>query len=246
MTQPTSAGSSENGFAPLPPLNRTDSAIQAIKGYIVDHKLSPGDPLPSEHQLCQELQVSRSAVREAIGQLQALDIVRVARGKGSFVGDMSLAPLAETILLRASMEAGNLNTLRDVVEVRKMLDIGSAPAIVKALTGTTNPALRALVTSMEKKAQTDEPFLDEDNAFHEQLYTHTSALLSQLGTTLWSIHMQAIRGADVRTDKLDDTARAHRKMLSAAEKGDLATYLVAIDEHYAPLLNSLDAQQAKA
>ncbi|MGO1588094.1 FadR/GntR family transcriptional regulator, partial [Corynebacterium casei] len=89
MTQPNSAGSQANSFAPLPPLNRTESAIQAIKSYIVNHNLKPGDPLPSEHQLCQELQVSRSAVREAVGQLQALDIVRVERGKGSFVGDMS-------------------------------------------------------------------------------------------------------------------------------------------------------------
>lgn len=239
MTQPNSAGSLANSFAPLPPLNRTESAIQAIKSYIVNHNLKPGDPLPSEHQLCQELQVSRSAVREAVGQLQALDIVRVERGKGSFVGDMSLAPLAETILLRASLEPSSLNTLRDVVEVRKMLDIGSAPAIVKALAGTTNPALRALVTTMENKAEGGEPFLEEDNAFHQQLYTHTSALLSQLGTTLWSIHMQALRSAEVGTDKLDDTARAHRKMLTAAEKGDLDTYLVAIDEHYAPLLSSL-------
>ena len=244
MTYPNSAGNDSadpqtGGFTPLPSLSRTGSVIQAIKGYIISHKLNPGDPLPSENQLSQELQGSRSAIREAIGQLQALDIVRVERGKGTFVGDLSLAPLAETILLRASLEPGSLNTLRDVVEVRKMLDIGSARAIVAALNGSTNPALSALVTSMEKKAQAGEPFLDEDNAFHQQLYTHTSALLSQLGTTLWSIHMQALTSADVRTDELEDTARAHRKMLTAAEAGDLDTYLVAVDEHYAPLLNSL-------
>ena len=219
MTYPNSAGNHSadpqaGGFTPLPSLSRTGSVIQAIKGYIISHKLNPGDPLPSENQLSQELQGSRSAIREAIGQLQALDIVRVERGKGTFVGNLSIAPLAETILLRASLEPGSLNTLRDVVEVRKMLDIGSARAIVAALKGSTNPALSALVASMEKKAQAGEPFLDEDNAFHQQLYTHTSALLSQLGTTLWSIHMQALTSADVRTDELEDTARtpqdAHR------------------------------------
>ena len=78
--------------------------MDSIKAYILAHGLTPGSPLPTEAALCAELGVSRSSVREAMRRLEALDIVRSQRGSGSYVGDMSMRPLVETLVLRSALD----------------------------------------------------------------------------------------------------------------------------------------------
>ncbi|MEW6898008.1 GntR family transcriptional regulator [Trueperella pyogenes] len=48
-------------------------------------ELSPGDALPSEQELAEELDVSRGTVRKALSDLQLRNLVRTDRGRGSFV-----------------------------------------------------------------------------------------------------------------------------------------------------------------
>ena len=79
--------------------------MDAIKSYMLRHGLHSGDRLPTESALCTDLGVSRSSVREALRRLEALDIVTVRQGSGSYVGNMSMQPLVETLILRASLDA---------------------------------------------------------------------------------------------------------------------------------------------
>src|SRR6478609_9297265 len=51
--------------------------VDGIKRYILEERLRPGDPLPTEPALCEALGASRSSVREAVKILNALDIVDV-------------------------------------------------------------------------------------------------------------------------------------------------------------------------
>ncbi|WP_346243634.1 GntR family transcriptional regulator [Shouchella clausii] len=52
----------------------------------IDHKqLQPGEKLPNERQLAEWLEVSRSAVREAIKTLNILQYVTSRQGEGTFV-----------------------------------------------------------------------------------------------------------------------------------------------------------------
>ena len=59
------------------PMTQSSTAIAEIKNYILAKGLHPGDALPTESQLCTDLGVSRSSVREAVRTLVALDIVEV-------------------------------------------------------------------------------------------------------------------------------------------------------------------------
>ena len=59
------------------PMTQSSTAIVEIKNFILAKGLHPGDALPTESQLCTDLGVSRSSVREAVRTLVALDIVEV-------------------------------------------------------------------------------------------------------------------------------------------------------------------------
>lgn len=65
---------------------RTNAATLAANGiteYIKRNQLRPGDPLPTEANLCEALNLSRSSVREAVRTLSSLDIVEVRHGHGT-------------------------------------------------------------------------------------------------------------------------------------------------------------------
>lgn len=66
-----------------------------IKELILDRALGPGDPLPTEAELMELFAAGRVSVREALKALQAMNVVEIRRGFGTFVGSLSLTPFAE-------------------------------------------------------------------------------------------------------------------------------------------------------
>jgi GntR family transcriptional regulator len=54
--------------------------------------LAPGDQLPSEAALAQRFSVSRVTIRQALAELQTLDLIEKVNGKGSFVRRMARRP----------------------------------------------------------------------------------------------------------------------------------------------------------
>lgn len=222
--------------------------MDAIKSYILQNNLEPGHPLPTEAQLSQHLGVSRSSVREAMRKLEALNIVSVEHGRGTFVGSLSLDPLVQMLAFRATVQGPrDLANLRDVVEVRRYLDLGCAQQVVDSLQNTEQPELMEIVATMEEKAARGETFQEEDIAFHLGLLNQIHNLvIKQLVHSLWLVHMAVLPqlGLDLAV-RLADTARAHRLLLNAALAGDVDAYQEAVVAHYEPLEEILHTHMDK-
>ncbi|UNK71246.1 GntR family transcriptional regulator [Microbacterium sp. H1-D42] len=62
-----------------------DQLRQLIIDHIAQEGLQPGDPLPGEHRLCEQYGVSRTVVRQALGQLEHEGLIERVKGKGTFV-----------------------------------------------------------------------------------------------------------------------------------------------------------------
>ncbi|MCA5892213.1 GntR family transcriptional regulator [Isoptericola sp. NEAU-Y5] len=222
--------------------SRRATTADQIKDFILREGLRPGDPLPTEAELCGHLGVSRSSVREAIRTLSTLHIVEVRHGHGTFVGDMSLDALVEALVFRGVLSPGDdLRALRDVVEVRQALDCAMAGRIVASLAGTSNPELHALVDEMVAAAAEGRSFPKQDRAFHTALLARLdNSLVGQLVAAFWDVHTAVVPrlGLSVAAD-LDKTARAHGLMLDAAEAGDVDAFLAAVVDHYEPIDRAL-------
>lgn len=63
------------------------AVVDRLRNYIEVKKLSAGERLPTESVLLDQLQVSRSVLREAVGRLETIGLVSVRCGQGMFVGD---------------------------------------------------------------------------------------------------------------------------------------------------------------
>ena len=229
-------------------VNRSAATMDAIKAYIMNHGLKPGDPLPTEAKLCADLGVSRSSVREALRRLEALDIVQVHQGRGSFVGDMSMEPLVHTLILRNALDQQTGQaTLRQIVTTRRSLDLGIAQDLLKVTKGTENPELDALVDVMVEKARAGKTYIEEDIAFHSALVAPLhNELIAQLISAMWMVHQAFIpQMGEPGAKELLRTAKAHRDMLRAAEAGDLQAYQTAVYAHYDPLAKLIDLEESE-
>ncbi|MDK8098777.1 MAG: FadR/GntR family transcriptional regulator [Winkia neuii] len=227
--------------------SRADSTVEAVEQYIISEHLNPGDPLPTEAELCKLLGVSRSSVREAMRQLQALDIVATKQGKGAFVSNMSLSPLVNTLVLRSSMGNGSLGTLDEVVAMRKYLDIGVGHELVEKR-DQTDPEkieeLQDLVKQMISKSATGHSYIQEDIAFHRGLISILqNQLLDEMMSAMWLIHMAVVPSLPADPAGLILTAKAHGAMLKAVEDGDIHAYYCAVEDHYEPLKARMNAAQ---
>lgn len=240
----TNGSRNETPVVRAPARPRRSTAADQIKDYILTNGLQPGDPLPTESELGELLVVSRSSVREAIRTLATLGIVEVRHGWGTYVGQMSLDALVETLVFRGVLTPGDdLRALREVVEVRQALDIAVTEKVTAALGGGRADELHALVDEMAGRAARGEPSPEQDRQFHTALLARVdNSLIGQLVTAFWDVHSAVLPRLGVGAPgDLVDSAQAHRAMLIAAEAGDADAYRQAVVEHYRPLADALNA-----
>lgn len=228
-------------------MRRVTTADQ-IKQLVLTRGLKPGDPLPTEAELCEALDVSRSSVREAIRALSTLDIVDVRHGHGTYVGEMSLDPMVQVLVFRGSLAPdGSVDALREVVEIRRALDLAMADLVVAGTQEDEDVSdLRAMVSEMVEKAGRGESFLEADREFHTRLFAVTgNRLAQQLVGAFWDVHTAVIPLLNVEVPAdIHVTAEAHGDMLDAALRGDVDEYRKAVIDHYRPIESSLSAARA--
>src|SRR5215831_14723138 len=64
-----------------------DTVVDQIHQLILNGRLRSGDRLPRESEFVEQLGVSRTVLREALGRLKATGLVTIERGRGMFVND---------------------------------------------------------------------------------------------------------------------------------------------------------------
>src|SRR5271167_2168984 len=86
---------------------------------LVQEKLKPGDKLPSERELAEMLQVSRSSIRDAIRGLELMGLVEPRQGAGTIVREISAESLVNPF---ASALKHKQVVVGELLDFRKMLE----------------------------------------------------------------------------------------------------------------------------
>lgn len=207
-----------------------------IKRYILDNKLKPGDPMPTEAELSGLLGVSRSSVRESVKTLSSLDIVEVRHGYGTFVGGLSLTAMVQSLTFRGMLNPkDDQHVLSDLVDLRELLESSLAEAFVNRLSPQSLLTLRRLTATMKENAGRGDEFTAEDRSFHLMLMEASgNALAVQLTGAFWDVHAIATNQLGEQGD-LVRSADAHGAILDAIESGDVEAVREAIRAHYGPV-----------
>ena len=142
---------------------------QSIKAAIINGDLNVDQRLPSEAELADHFQVSRSTVREALKRLAAQSLIRTQRGAtgGAFVNRLSFedahAQQVTTSTLLLSMNEVSFET---ACEARYALERACAPLSASRRSADQLATMRAEIFRQGQPGLSDEAFCTSDVAFH--------------------------------------------------------------------------------
>ncbi|WP_229119983.1 FadR/GntR family transcriptional regulator [Enemella evansiae] len=212
-----------------------------LTDYIVEHGLGPGDPLPTEQELMREFGVGRNVLREGLKALQALGIVEVRHGYGTFVGNAGLTALERGLHFRAAMSLrAGLGELRDLLDVREALEVGLAARVVAAVDDAQLAALEEIVQGMQRAAVAGDYFPELDWRFHETLYAPLgNALVTDLLRVFWRVFGDV--EAQLPGARYTPVAAAgwHAGILAAVRQQDVGATQRAVATHFADIRERL-------
>ncbi|GGZ27143.1 FadR/GntR family transcriptional regulator [Streptomyces nitrosporeus] len=219
-----------------------------IKELILERGLGPGDPLPTEAELMELFGVGRVSVREALKALQAVDVVEIRRGFGTFVGPLSLSAFAEGLAFRAAVrQCQGEPGLLELMRVREALETGLVGAVTAGVPDEDLAVLRGLVAAMETEAGRDGRVARAtDRAFHLALYaTLDNHLLSEVLDAFWAA-MDRVR-ADMDDGHQDPavTCAQHHEIVEALAAADGERAARAMRTHFDGIRSRLEPRRAR-
>ena len=152
-----------------------------IQEFIREGILKPGDRLPSERELAERLQVSRSSLREAIRALELKGLVVSRPGAGTFVSTESLDTLISII---ASSLTDERDVLSDIFEVRHLLEPQIAALAAERADSLDIEKMEDALFQQERQVGRGETGVEGDTAFHFALAqaTQNRALVKVIST----------------------------------------------------------------
>jgi GntR family transcriptional repressor for pyruvate dehydrogenase complex len=159
----------------IDPKSKKDLSVQiahAIRDAIISGRLPVDERLPSEAELSDQFDVSRSTVREALKRLAAQSLIRTERGAfgGAFVNRLTFEAAQDqqvtTSTLLLSMNAVSFQT---ACEARFALERACIPLAASRRDTKALTAMKAEITKQTQSQLSDEAFCTSDVAFHRAL-----------------------------------------------------------------------------
>ena len=203
----------------------SEEIYQTLRSEILSLRFKPGEELNLQ-LLSEQLQVSRSPVRDALMKLSGDNLVDIFPQKGTRVSLIDLKQVEEERFLRKSLEES---------AVRKFLPIH------------TEEHLQMMEKSilLQQKAMTEENFVDflaADNAFHGLIFSSIRMsriwnLIQSQGGNHHRIRLLSFSEKNV----LGNIIEQHQNMLGALRFKDLSEMLILEDKHLSKLLQETES-----
>lgn len=158
--------------------NVTSRVISYIKNNIRNGNWKLDEKIPSENELCKELNVSRVSVRSALKQFVDLGILESIHGKGTYLKNANVIDLGT-----GGEEAETADCANDIIDLLAFRAMVEPEACAK-VAPTASPELIARLTNdlkaMEASRDDNDSFVNNDIRFHMAICeeTHNPILIS--------------------------------------------------------------------
>lgn len=214
--------------------------IERIEGMILSGALKPGDRLPSERELAEQMKISKTIVHIGLEDLARMGFLEVTPRRGTVVADFAETGNLETLNAILRYNGGKLDRqmVVSIIELRSAVEGGALIRLGRKHSPEDIADLRGMLdeyTEMAKQNPDIKTMADALAKFHYRICTLS-------GNQLFPLIMNAFRG--VGNILWEDSARfwgadalleQGRKLIEMLEKDDgesAADYLNSLFNHY--------------
>ncbi|MBQ6470700.1 MAG: FadR family transcriptional regulator, partial [Victivallales bacterium] len=218
-------------FEPVMTSTLADGVETSLIRFIRNRTMQPGDLLPKEEEIAQELQVSRLSVREGIGRLKALGVLEPRKRRGTALRRpdpfLSFSKIASTNLFCDEDR-------QNFIEMRIALELGMCEWIYMRKTKEQLRTLRQIAGNFANAAS--------DAEFH----TYLMKMSGNRGMR----EFQEVMANFFKYPKAHDQAfwqkvrEEHLELCDVLEHGTSMDFYAAMRKHFQPYFNKMQSTQS--
>jgi DNA-binding FadR family transcriptional regulator len=211
----------------------TSSLVDKVEASLVEllkeRKLAVGDVIPKEIELAEVLGVSRTVVREALTRLRIMGLIESKKKKGSVITSPDLFGM-----MSKSMNPHILDqeTLKEIFEIRLVLEIGMADLIFHRIKKEDIEELRKIVSNEPPATQYHLFNIEHEIAFHGKLYEITgNNTLKKFQKMLLPVFDYVHNSGLLKKQPLLKTFVSHKGLVDILEDGTPELFRNAMRNH---------------
>lgn len=220
-----------------------DQVYEQLKTLLLDGHWKAGEKIPSEAELCRMTGVSRVSVRTALKSLIAQGFLVSKQGEGTFVVDVSVDMNMDLLVPIIGLDKKNI---LEVLEYRKILEVGIVPKIFQNLTDDDLMFLEDNVQALEQLSDDQiETNAEIDLAFHRKLCIIAgNSLIIKVNQILGSLFRKSMEDVVIALGNRRGRVY-HRRILEAMKQGDQQKMESLLSEHIQNTIDSIKTAELK-
>lgn len=189
----------------------SDSVADDILAMItIEKKFMPGEKLPNENELSEELKISRTTLREAIRILATNGILEIQRGKGTFVKKDLKTDNIEEI---SSLSKIKTNA-KDLYEMRLIFEPEAAYLAVQRASDAEIKRILSLGEQIEEYIKLGKDRTEIEQAFHKSIAKAThNEFMNKLMPVIYQAIDKGVALSEEKEMAVKDTIIDHRMIM---------------------------------
>jgi GntR family transcriptional regulator, transcriptional repressor for pyruvate dehydrogenase complex len=195
-----------------------EEVVSQVHDLIKEGRYKAGDQLPSERELAETFQVSRTSVREALRALETEGLIVSRTGMGNFIAELPVETLVASL---AKLLIEEKNALADIFELRKLIEPQIASLAAERAAPADIDRMKRLLEKQREQVQNGATGVDADSEFHFAIGQATQnhaieKLVSGLLDVLSHSREESLQTPGRRQASID----SHRAIVTAIEAHD--------------------------
>ncbi|HBJ36210.1 MAG TPA: hypothetical protein DDZ51_15960 [Planctomycetaceae bacterium] len=215
-----------------------DLVVERIAGVIKERSLAAGERLPGEHELVEQLKVSRPVLREALARLQSMGLVDIQRGRGTFVGNAT--SLANCVRLLRSAVTISPQELLSYAQLRSAVEVQAARQAAELASDDDIAELAALLKRLDDPDLPYPAALEIDFRFHRKLLDMAgNPLMKNLMEVIYEFVLTQMVRTTPSQRQNTSVRKLHKAIFNAVRKRDPDAAATAMHHHMQAVLDRL-------